>query len=293
MCRSCTEVPGGRRCPRTDATRVAERAASARYYQRAKARALIAALAERGVPAMDDLDCPNTYHLGDTLDVTRPTPTRVVGMHHKPAGLWASPGRVEEDGAVKTGWTDWIATEGGSQPNGTIVHTVRPRPGAVIVRLHTADDIRAFGAAFPRFGDVAKVDPVSRKAKARWAAAWQSVADAGISGVMVTDEGAHAHWRAKEEATSAAEREFADGMDTWDCSTVAWLDNTAVEVTGTAPVGRYVYAEPDPDDSFGWRDLADRDEIDILDQGAPTTPRVTGRTARMLPTARAALPSLA
>lgn len=260
MCRSCTD--GGRRCPKTEVTRTNERAAAKRYYQRSKARHVTATLATHGIPAVDDLEAPLTYHYGAPPVLGTPCDVGKNDMPNKPSdALWTAPGRVAADGTVKTGWTDWMAREGltfdspypdtSETPpfDPSILHAVRPQPGAAIIRIAHTDHARALAQAFPA-DEGAGIQSVS----------WTAIRETGVDAVMLT-----------ESATSV--REFSG----WDASSVAWLRTDRCALEGTVPRGEYV---PNPDAQaiefdedgppglcFDRWDLSHEDDLLVYDEG--------------------------
>lgn len=284
MCRSCTE--GGRRCRRTATTRATEREASKRYYARAKARKKIAALRAQGIPAMDDLDCPITYHLGNELDLTRPVPETNAGAK-KPPGLWTSPGRIADDGTVQTGWMDWHITDGARDDiaQGRALFAVEPQPGAVIIRLDDAESVKAFGRAFPQFAQNRNRDYEQQEA-------WAEVRATGIDGLMLTNAGLIGSRHVQREhddqslrikssrqdyddltpaeRVAAEEDGFADSLSLWDVSSVVWFNNAVIRSDHTVEPGPYQKTDipegEDPYDYDPYRLPADKS----LDEGSRT-----------------------
>lgn len=280
MCRSCDE--GGRRCPKTPATKAAERAASKRYYQRSKARAQIADLAAHGIPAMDDLDCPTTYHLGEDLDLSAPPDREDSGMN-KPPGLWASPGR-EGGGGVMTDWSDRSVIESGSAPRGQRLFSITPQPGAVVIRLDSAEDIAAFGRAFDFSGE----------SHAEKLEAWRRVSASGVDGVMLTSRGVSAAKGLRYGTSREEDRQAwlaGDTLENWDTSSVVWLRNDHLEA-GEAQQGTYPAHEITPEEQEeieqGWgqylptHDLDPMDGPRTYDEGRPTRVK-TGTDTGSLP----------
>lgn len=268
MCRSLQE--DGRRCAKTEATHAAERAASKRYYQRSKARAVVATLREAGVPAMDDLEMPVTFHVGregrrlDLIESGRQT------GRYKPAGLWTAPGRVEETtGQARTAWTDRSAGEG-SAPGATYatsvndetheieytptwapppipVYAIRATPGAVIVRVDTVEDYAAVDRRYPGFSDASVETDRSRRA-----AAWDVMRADGVSAVFISRDGTRAR-DAAEDRSPVRQAGFAHSVDGWDVSSVVWLSNHHMEVAGEHGYPRYEEApgwDPERDSSY-------------------------------------------
>lgn len=225
MCRSCAE--GGRRCPKTEYTRAKERAAARRYYLRSKAREIIALLRDAGIPAMDDLQCPPTYHLGQQLDLERAPQHQELWL--KPAGLWTSPGRVDNTRDVRTAWADWCASEemDNDNPDGIRqMFEIRPTPGAIVVRLETPADIRAFGSIY--FHELAATVDANPAAIGR---AWQQL-QIGLDAVFLTAEGV----RAAQDIADGRPRETdpawhaALSLSSWDTASVCWFRNHHIQV---------------------------------------------------------------
>lgn len=274
MCRSCSA--GGRRCGKTATTRAAERAAARRYYARSKARRKIAELRGLNIPAMDDLDCPVTYHLGRDLDLGRPDPTESAGAF-KPPGLWTSPGRVDADGSVKTAWMEWSVIGGQVDPVGDeTLYVIRPKPGAVILRIDSPADIRAIGEAFPQFVRH------HESGGAAYRRGWQAIKAAGVDAVLATSRGAHAHHavtRASSRQDPAAS--FAHALYGWDVASICWFSNATITADSTATPGTYKPLAPD-DEGYN-EDFPDvhRDvDFGTYVEGRPTTRRPGGAAAR-------------
>lgn len=274
MCRSC--AAGGRRCDKTATTRAAERAAARRYYARSKARVRISELRELGIPAMDDLDCPVTYHLGRNLDLGRPDPTEGAGAF-KPPGLWTSPGRVAADGTVKTAWMEWSIEQGHLDPVADhTTYVIRPIPGAVIMRIDSPADIRAIGQAFPQF---------VRQHKGDWEAhgrGWKAIRAAGVDAVMTTSRGAYAcrvfHGGLDDPDPAAA---FAETLQGWDVSSICWFSNATVTAEGTITPGTYESLAPDDEGySEDWPDVHRGADFGTYVEGQPTTKQPGGVAAR-------------
>lgn len=232
--------------------------ASEANLQRAQAHVLIAGLAELDIPAMDDVDCPLTFHIGDHLDLDQKAPDR---GGWKPTGLWTAPGRGAGGGSVKTGWMDWDVeyVSGDGDPGGRTVFAIVPEPGAVVVRLDSEADVAAFGRAFPGFLGEHSTD-------AEAAASWSKVRQAGISGIMVTGDGLAGakrivadgrSFRPQDEIVADSAAAFAATLGQWDVSSCCWMDNAAIRVEGTAQPGRYAPAaddggDPWDEDGYGW-----------------------------------------
>lgn len=270
MCRSKTK--GGRRCPKTEAVHERERQAAKRYYQRSKARKQIAELAAKGIPAMDDMDCPTTYHAGKKLDLLSPPRRPRVGAN-KPPGLWSSPGR-ESGGGVMTTWTDRSVIEYGEPMlDSSRLWALDPQPGAVVIRLDTAEDIRAFGQAFDFTEDTEK----SRRAT------WEKVRALGIDGVMLTEQGVAATSTIRYGSQRDEDpRGWAAGdtLRNWDVGSVVWLRNDHLTASD-AQFGAYPLHEVTPQEqreldrghrrSVPTHDLGHDDIWAGYDEGRPTT----------------------
>lgn len=243
MCRSCAD--GGRRCPKTEATRAAERAAAKRYYRRTKARRLIAALADDGLSAMDDLDCPVTYHLGPSLDLSTPPP--LSGGIYKPAGLWTAPGRQSALGGTLTAWTDEQARNGMRAGAGTRqrLFEVKPQPGAVILRIDTRQDLENFVAAFPEFHRAQQAPDADQQTRA----AWDHVKARGVDGVMLTERGqVHAYYltyQSKETVPRNSPLGSVSRMlEPWHVGSTVWFHNDNLEAR-EVELGGYPIREPE------------------------------------------------
>ena len=212
MCRSTTECPGGRRCPRDEQAKRGERDRARRYYQRAKARALIAHLRSLGLQAMDDLDCPTTYHTGRTLDLTRPEPTQGKGIH-KPPGLWSAPGGQDENGGIRTTWTDRSAREGSANDSDSLMWAITPQPGAVVLRIDSRADLEALETVAPGFHERDKTK------------GWDQLRALGISGALLTSRGhttAYVRYYSGDEGPGY---DAADALTAWDVGSAVWFNN--------------------------------------------------------------------
>lgn len=252
MCRSCSE--GGRRCPRTEATRSQERAASARYYQRGKSRQKIAQLADAGIPAVCDVDMPATFHQHDPdtpvdFDGTAVANPR-LSVSDKPEGaFWTAPGRTDADGNTKTAWTDWAAAE--DFGNGGALSEVSPRAGAVVVTVSTPEDAQALMDSY------GTTDAVGERAFD-----WEAMQADGIDGVHVNAGMAANAVSASMDKTAP----YAAGkLVGWDTASVAWLSTSQLDTGQTRQVGTYTYAEPD---SNGHRRLISEDGEGSYDEPA-------------------------
>lgn len=244
MCRACSDPSGGRRCPETPASREANKAAATRYYQRSKARLKIAQLADDGIPAHDDTTMPPTYHLTRSGGGLRLTDGKEIGnseiaLPDKPSGaLWAAPGRVEPDGAVKSAWTDFEASQSGSTKPVSGLHVIRPQPGAVIVSIESPEDAEALMRRYPATDKMGQA-----------AFDWAAMSRDGIDGVYAAPSAVQGN---------SAHRGTAFGnLYAWDVSSVAWLSNTHLAVDPEpAPCGTYDLAETD-DEYENWPQVHD------------------------------------
>lgn len=226
MCRSCAE--GGRRCPETEKSREAGKAASTRYYKRGKARLLIAQLSDHGIRAMDDSAIPPTYHVGRAgeplaLDEDREIVHGEYASVDKPSeALWTAPGRVDSDGGVKTAWTDWSAIENGGSGGGDneCIHVVRAQPGAVVVSVEANEDAEALLSKYQ-----------TQDKYGRPFHDWAAMKRDGIDGVYLSPKAVPETW-----ARGKALRQFYG----WDASSVAWLSNKNLQSDAEQhPIGHY------------------------------------------------------
>lgn len=278
VCRSCAE--GGRRCPRDAATRTAERKASSRYYQRGRARKKIAELADAGIPAIGDEDMPTTYHkYGEGRAPDLGNPHRLYnqegGVSDKPGGaLWASPGRVSDDGSVKTGWTDWAARElygGFSESDGGMVE-VKPTPGAVVVCVNEPEDWENLVARYPRDSDDPDTAP-----ELDWTAARAD----GIDGVYVDRKMATIGSRYETHGPNAHPVSRLYG---WDVAQVGWLSTEKIEVGESVTPGTYRHETPEDDEDDNpnvWNDLVREDDFDTyVEPERPDMDKAWGRVPK-------------
>lgn len=239
MCRACTPEGPGRRCPQTQATRINGREAASRYYRRGKARLKIAQLADLGIPAVDDTAMPATYHApraGRPLDLTEEHPivnARTTAPDKPEGALWTAPGRTEDNGAVKSAWTDYDADEGGSSQPSKELHVLRPTPGAVIVCINNEADAEALMARYNSVG--AYGDKVLD---------WEAMAADGIDGVYVDGQAVKASFGKHGQAIN--------GFYGWDVASVAWLSNKHLSTDeSTVPGGEYKIEYSDDADGYG------------------------------------------
>lgn len=248
MCRSCAE--GGRRCPPTEQSREAGKAASTRYYKRSKARLLIAQLSDHGIRAMDDTAMPPTYHVarsGKPLDLDDGGEVDVAeyALPDKPTGaLWTSPGRVEQGGAVKSAWTDYDARESGSARPAESLHVVRAQPGAVIVSIETPEDAQALMDRYE-----------TQDQRGEKAFDWVAMKRDGIDGVYVSPSAV--------QGNSGHLGTAFGNLYGWDASSVAWLSNDNISVGDSAVEGgtyTVTVQEPEGDVDEGrmeWVEVSD------------------------------------
>lgn len=220
----------------------AERERARRYYQRAKARIVIAALRDLGLQGMDDLDTPTTYHLGRTLDLDTPPVSEGTG-NAKPPGLWSAPGGPDPDGRIRTTWSDWSASNGTANIPTEQLWAITPKPGSVLLRIDTTDDLTALERAAPLFtSDTPR-------------AGWEELKALGVTGVFLTEQGHHAAYRHYYGTTADTPgHAVANDLAIWDVGSAVWFDNTLVTAT---PVEKAVYSHADPpedvdDDDSGW-----------------------------------------
>lgn len=234
MCRSAEECPGGRRCPRNENAKVKERERAKRYYQRAKARVAIARLHGLGLQAMDDLDCPTTYHLGRNLDLTAPDPIEGKGIG-KPPGLWTAPGGPDERGDIRTTWTDRSAREGTANTQESL-WAVSPQPGAVVLRIDSAADLEALEAAAPGFLGWDKTK------------GWDEIRALGVSGVLLTSRGHTSAYVRYYKDGRGPGYAAADALTSWDVGSAVWFNN---EHISAEPATKARYEEDDDLDPDG------------------------------------------
>lgn len=270
MCRSCSE--GGRRCQRTNTTRVAEREASARYYKRGKARRRIAQLADQGIPAVGDEDLPAMYHQhDDDKPLTLDGPQRALANPglatiDKPTGaLWSAPGRTGADGLVRTAWTDRSASEG-NQSTGTLSE-LRPKPGAVVVTLSTPEDAEALMGAYGTDDELGKrgFD-------------WEAMKAEGIDGVSVTqslvDQGTKFSY-----GDGLGESAAAANFETWDVGSTVWLSTVNLHVAEHHQPGQYEFKDDPEAEAYSVPDLQPDDGYGVYDE--PDRPNMTGAWDRV------------
>lgn len=255
MCRSCAD--GGRRCPLTDDSREAGKAAATRYYRRGKARLLIAQLSDHGIRAMDDTSMPPTYHVARSgkdldLDDGREVGLSTIARPDKPTGaLWTAPGRIDKDGAVKSAWTDYDAQEGGSKRPAKEMHVVRTQPGAVVVSIDSPEDAQALMDRYE-----------TRDTAGSRSFDWVAMKRDGIDGVYASPDAVQGNLNHKDQA-------FANFYG-WDASSVAWLSNDNISVDeGKAQGGTYTVTYPDTEDD----DHQERPDISDEGMGEYVTPK--------------------
>lgn len=222
---------------------------------------------------MDDMDCPTTYHMGEDLDLTQPPQREDSGMN-KPPALWASPGRVDDEGSVRTAWTDYMVYGDGKGPSEDHrLFALTPIPGALIIRLDSEEDIRAFGNAYPDFATPGHQNRLN---------AWAKVASDEIDAVMLTEAGASAARKLTYQHrgdSDVAGQGLGDALCEWDVASVCWLRNDNLDVEEVR-VGLYPDHEITPEEEeeerehgFGFTPIHDLDPVDgprTYEQGKPT-----------------------
>lgn len=265
MCRACSDPSGGRRCPLTEDSREAGKAAATRYYKRGKARLLIAQLADHGIRATDDGGMPPTYHLAHTGEMVDLEEERgdiqnwaigSGGTPGKPTGaLWSSPGRVDNSGNVKTAWTDWSARQGYADENDTggkevkgALTRLQAQPGAVVAVVSSPDDALHLSE---RYG--------LEETNGEQHLDWEAMRRDGVDGVCVTDS-------FSQEAKKADRGHPASQFSGWDAGSTAWLSTERLEASGKGRPGVY------DDDDDGLREDA---------YSEPQTPEIEGAWERV------------
>lgn len=250
MCRACSDPSGGRRCLLSEAAREAGKSAAVRYYKRGKARLLIAQLSDHGIRAMDDTAMVPTYHVprsGEDLDLDRDPQigTADIARPDKPQhALWTSPGRVSrDDGTVKSAWTDYDATEGGSSRPAQEMYVVRPQPGAVVVSIETPEDAQALMDRYE-----------TRDSMDNRAFDWTAMKRDRIDGVYASPGAVTGNLHHKGQAF--------ENLYGWDTSSVAWLSNDHLAVDEQkVKAGEYAVTQPesedDPDALFSYPEVSD------------------------------------
>lgn len=255
MCRSME--CGGRRCSKNEQTKANERAAAKRYYARKKARAKIADVAIDGLLAVGDQDMPHTYHWGPKPDLSTFHEVKDPESHIilKPEGaLWSAPGNVDADGTVKSEWTDWMVNEGynftgpntigPTTPDVDVLHVLTPQPGAVIIRVETAEHLHALARRYP-------TSALTHDGPGPHPFSWEAIREDGIDAVFLTSNGLDA---------ASSDAKFEVLADSWGVSSVAWLRGTCLKVDGEVRRGSYPTNE-DPSEQWTGLDPLTRDVL--------------------------------
>lgn len=269
MCRTCAE--GGRRCPLTEKSRESIKAASTRYYKRGKARLLIAQLSDHGIRAMGDGAMPPTYHAARSgspldLDEGREVELSEIAVPDKPRGaLWTAPGRIDSEGAVKSAWTDYDATEGGSNRPSKALYVVRPQPGAVIVSIETPEDATALMNHYE-----------AHDSRGERSFDWVAMKRDGIDGVYASPDAVQGNMHHTGQAFG--------NLYGWDASSVAWLSNENISVDeGTMEGGMYTvtHSEPEWGEGEGYQGWPEVSDDRMWEYETPQRPSLDGAWDRV------------
>lgn len=146
-------------------------------------------------------------------------------------GLWTSPGRVSEDGGIKTEWTDWSHQEQFRVSNDPLV-PLKVKKQAVIVHINSAEDLDALCKAFPASSP---------------SFSYEAMAEAGIDGVRLSRDGLRV-------AKGAVPGEKMHNFSNWDIDSTVWINKDNI-IPGKA-VKKAFYERDDSRDD----DYADYDE---------------------------------
>lgn len=253
MCKS--KKQGGRRCPsHTDPERIEayNEVRREQYVNKQERAALAQDLAERGVKFYRGDGVKDAYFQGK--EVFDPKKFKEIGPDDpsafemgqlpgrffwaKPSsgGLWTSPGKIGEDGTVKTEWTNWSAREQ-FEVKDTEVSPVRIKSHAVIVRIDNDDDVEKLCKEFPA---------------ADGGMSYRKMADAGIDGVHLSEAGNMASKR-------AGFGKAIGSFTSWDMDSTVWLRSENISSGKPVKIGKY----ETEDYSGPWDD--DDDEDNIMD----------------------------
>lgn len=237
----------------------------------------MAALAEVGVPAHDDVTMPVTYHAPQDdafeMDGRVPSLEQFTSGFDKPAGaLWAAPGRVEDGGMVKSTWTDHSVAEGASGSAGWPLVPLRATPGAVVARIDTLVDAERLALRYPA---ASKPDSVVPGDELTNRFDWAAMREDGIDGVLVSSAGIAAAKQLTYGTDEERDHPIAR-LAAWEVSSVAWLSTRHVEAGDVVLSG--AYPEADDEDGFAaWNPYADPGygscDEGVRPSGTPEVPR--------------------
>lgn len=219
---------------------------------------LTESLRDDGVPFLIGDQCPDTFYLGQSASNIPRAFSKESSGCNKPPGLWTAPARSTPRG-LKTAWTDYLSRQG--NPVSGQLYRIKAAPDAVIIRLHTADDLEAFGRRYPRF---------ALRGHDHRLAAWRDVEADGVGAVMITEHGVSAAKHVVYRDPEHPACDVADAVSDWDVSSVCWLRPGAVRFAGPADRADY---RPDPDsreDDLYDRYLTYEDDEDDLDETIDT-----------------------
>lgn len=129
-------------------------------------------------------------------------------------GLWTAPG-INEDGKVKTAWTDW-SVENDFHVNNNPVTPIRVKKQAVVVVIDSEEDIQALCKAYPHGSSFS----------------FEAMSKAGIDGLRLSSKG---HNESREYNTDGKIHNFS----IWDMDSTVWLNKDNLSAGKPLPQGEY------------------------------------------------------
>lgn len=238
MCRT-----GGRRCPSHTQPELIEQRNEERreQYANKKLRDKTASrLQEYNVPFVRGDEVKEAYFQGKESfaaekfqpiqDSENPSElaSQVNLFWSKPeaGGLWSSPGHTDEDGTVKTQWTDW-SHDNQFEVKDIPLNPLKVRKQAVVVELSTTEDVDALIKAYP-----AKTGP---------GFSYEKMASDGIDGVRLTQEGVR-------NSKGFNMEHSIHNFSMWDIDSTVWINSDNISSGKPVPKGHYESNYEDYDD---------------------------------------------
>jgi hypothetical protein len=152
-------------------------------------------------------------------------------------GLWTSPG-VNEDGKVKTAWTDW-SVENSFNVNKNPVTPIRVRKQAVIVVIDNEEDLDALCKAYPN----------------KTGFSFEAMANAGIDGLRLSEAG---HRASKNYRAQGRMQNFS----IWDLDSTVWLNKENLSAGKPVEQGGYPDRIDDDRNDSPWDDHEQEEETE-------------------------------
>lgn len=153
-------------------------------------------------------------------------------------GLWTAPG-INEDGKVKTAWTDW-SVENDFHVNNNPVTPIKVRKQAVVVVIDSEEDIQALCKAYPHGSSFS----------------FEAMSKAGIDGLRLSSKG---HNESRKYNTDSKIHNFS----IWDIDSTVWLNKDNLRAGKPLPQGEYPKENYEDDDVRPWEEEDESSEEPI------------------------------